>query len=535
MDIRRWAYVPLLIAAIAGVWLAADGRLHADEPSYLYAGHYLSAGQVVAGEVQPSGIPGFTQGRILHALIVKGVMAPFDSGESGFKAMILLHFLLTTTGLVLVARILRDLLPDAGTVGTSVALLAMSPIVLFMVLKTLGDNESLLAALVATIALYRGAKAGSMGLAILAAAALAVSALSKNQMIIMPAGFWAAMCIAPFSGIDRRRFAIYGASCGAGGLLLTVIALEVLDIGLSGYLSSYGDAFVSSVPLIAKVVNFGTEFGLLWILVPFAALSSRRAPLFAFSLWFLFTTIPVILLFPSIEARHLAGNLVATGGLLVLALEAIVKRTATWGRMGSVGKSIAAASGVAILMASNFLVLAISPHRVDLKQLDRMIASLDERYGAGRYAMFTARGYTDFHIIRLLWPAVDVRHAGASAMAVHAKSGSRDSALDAYMGQRHPDSIEELASLDRPLVYMGYQRTFAADNLRTLLNSASRGLGDRLVGRVELVDHMYPPETQWLWDDPNVRLRPVSQIGHYLAFEIMFSTQGTGIDEALIP
>jgi hypothetical protein len=525
MDIRRWAYVPLLIAAIAGAWLAADGRLHADEPSYLYAGHYLSAEQILAGEVQPSGIPGFTQGRILHALIVKGVMAPFGSGESGFTAMILLHLLLTTICLVLVARILQDLLPDAGTVGTSVALLAISPIILFMLLKTLGDNESLLAALVATMAIYRGAKAGSLGLAILAAAALAVSALTKNQMIIMPAGFWAAMCIAPIGGIDRRRFAIYGAICGAAGLLLTVITLELLDIGLSGYLSSYGDAFVSSVPFIAKVVNFGTEFGLLWILVPIALLSSRRGPLLAFGLWFLFTTIPVILLFPSIEARHLAGNFVATGGLLVLALEAVVKRTDTWGRLGSVGKSIAAASGVAILMASNFLVLAISPHRVDLKQLERMIVGLDERYGAGRYVVLTARGYTDFHIIRLLWPAVDVRHVGASAMAVDAKGGPRDSSLDAYMGQRHPDSIEEVATLDRPLVYMGYQRTFAAENLRTILNGASRGLGDRLVGRVELVDHMYPPETQWLWNDPSVRLQPISKIGHYLAFEIMFSAQ----------
>lgn len=528
MRVWSWSFFPLLVAAIAGVWLAADGRLHLDEPSYLYAGHYLSTEQILAGDVQPSGIPRFTQGRILHALIVKGVMAPFGSGDTGFIAMILLHFVLTITSLVLAARILRALLPESRAVAPSVALLAMSPIVLFMSLKTLGDTESLLAALVATMALLRGARSGSIGLAIVAAAALAVSALTKNQMIIMPAGFWAAMCIAPIGGIDRRRFAIYGAACGTAGFALTVVILALLDIGLAGYLASYSDAFVSSVPFIAKVVNFGTEFGLLWALVPFALLTSRRTPLLAFGLWFLFTTIPVLLAFPSIEARHLAGNLVAVGGLFALAIEAIGRRNATWRRLRGTSRGLAATLGVVILMASNFLVLAISPHRVDLKQLAQMIESLDARYGVGRYALLTAKGYSDFHIIRLLWPAVDARDPGTAAMAVNADRGSKEAALDAYMGDRHPETIGELAVLDRPLVYMGYRRTFAAENMRTILNGASSGLGDRLIGGVDLIDHMHMPETRWLWDSPGVRLQPLTRIGHYFAFEVTFSTRTIG-------
>ena len=525
MGIRRWAYVPLLLAAIVGVWLTADGRLHVDEPSYLYEGRYLTTQQILAGEVQPSGIPGFTHGRILHALIVKAVMATFDSGETGFRALLLIHFSLTIASLVLVAGILRDLLPDSRTVGPSVALLAMSPIVLFMALKTLGDNESLLAALIATMALYRGAKSGSIGLAIVAATAISVAALTKNQMIIMPAGFWAAMCLIPIGGIDRRRFAIYGAVCGAAGLLLTIAILELLGIGLAGYLTSYRHALVSTVPFIAKVVNFGTEFGLLWLLAPFALLTSRRRPLLAFGLWFLFATLPVLVVFSSIEARHLVGNIVAVGGLLALALEAIGQRSVAWSRLGNAGKGLVAAAGVGLLMASNALVLAISPHRVDLRQLSEMLSSLDERYGAGRYALFTARGYTDFHIIRLLWPAVYVNYADTPEMSVDTKGGPRDAALDAYMGNRHPETIAQLAALDCPLLYIGYQRTFAAENMRTILNSASRGLGDRLVGGVELVEHLYPPEAQWLWDAPGVRLKPIAQVGHYSAFEIVLSTQ----------
>ena len=49
MRVWRWSFFPLLVAAITGVWLAADGRLRLDEPSFLYAGHYLSTEQILAG------------------------------------------------------------------------------------------------------------------------------------------------------------------------------------------------------------------------------------------------------------------------------------------------------------------------------------------------------------------------------------------------------------------------------------------------------------------------------------------------------
>jgi hypothetical protein len=51
--VRNWAVVPLLIAAILGIWLAADGRVTTDEPSYLYVAEYQDTHQIIASDVQP--------------------------------------------------------------------------------------------------------------------------------------------------------------------------------------------------------------------------------------------------------------------------------------------------------------------------------------------------------------------------------------------------------------------------------------------------------------------------------------------------
>lgn len=531
---RYWLIVPLAIAVIAGIWLAADGRHHPDEPTYLYSGLYQSAEQIIAGQVQPSGIPHFTHGRILHALLVKGVMTMSGSGVNGYRAMIAINLLLIVVALALMFRILRDLLPDVATWPAAAVLLAMSPVILYMSLKTLADNEGLVAALAATYAMLRYARGGSLLLAGVAIVGLSVAALSKNQMVLMPATFWAAMCIVPIAGIHRRRLAIFGAASGFAGILLTVAILEWLGIGLLSYLSSYSALSHSTVPLVAKVVNIGTELGVLWLLLPFAFLTSRRRELRAFGLWFLLAMAPFVFLIKSIEARHVAVNLVAVGGLFALALEVIGSRMHAWGRLTDKSRCAVAVAAVIVIMASNAFMLAIMPHRVDLDQLRAMLATLDGRYGTGRYALLTSVGYTDFQIVRVLWPDVDVRDVGTADIAIDGGFRSRRDALDSFLGDRHHESIKELRALERPLVYLGYGKTFAAENLRAMVSAVSPNLADALLGKVNLPDRLYPPSTRWLWQDPDVRLEPLARVGHYFAFEVRIRPEVTTADPAVV-
>jgi hypothetical protein len=89
--------------------------------------------------------------------------------------------------------------------------------------------------------------------------------------------------------------------------------------------------------------------------------------------------------------------------------------------------------------------------------------------------------------------------------------------------------------IDRPLVLVGFQRTFAAENLRMILNRVSAGLADRLLGHVHLVEHLYTPETQWLWGSAAVRLEPVAKIGHYQAFELSIRRRNEDAGGAAAP
>lgn len=517
--IRNWAIVPLLLAAVAGLCLGADGRITGDEPSYLYVAAYQDVPQIIAGDVQPSGIPGFLQGRVLHLLFIKGAMAIVGASETGLRLLGLIHLALVAVNLLLIGRILRALLPDIAEGRAATLAIGMTPILLYLPFKTLADNEALCSALLATYGLIRVAQGGRAWWAALAAVGLAVTALTKNQMVFLPVSFWIAVSLSPIAAIDRRRLIVFGILSGIASFLLTLAILEGLGISLATYLASYRYPFANVTPLVAKLVNLGTEFGLLWFLLPVALLSRRRRELIVLGSWFLVSISP-FLFFSGVEPRHIAVNIAAAGGLFALSLEVITERLDVWRRLSDAGKSAVSVLAVAVLMASNAFMLAIMPHKVDLGMLRELLGILDERYGADRYVLLTSNGYTDFHLIRVMWPGRDVRDVGTSAMLVNTNYGSRDARLHKYLGDHYFTSVAQLAAMDRPLVFMGFEKTFAAANLRMLLDRVSTGLGDRLMGNVDLVEHLYTPYTRWLWENPRVRLIPVAQAGHYRALAV---------------
>lgn len=519
---RTWAVVPLLIAVILGLWLAADGRVTTDESSYLYVAEYQDARQIIASDVQPSGIPGFVQGRILHVLFVNGVMDLVETGETAVRILQALHLILIVLNLVLIGKILRVLLPDLNERRAATWVVAMTPIILYLSLKTLPDNEALFAALIATWGLVRLAHGGSAAWTAAVAVGLAVAALTKNQMVFLPASFWLAVCLVPFAAIDRRRLVIYGALGGAASFLLTLAILEGLGIGLATYLASYRHPFENESPLLAKIMNTGTELGLVWFVLPVALLSQRRRELLAFLLWALIAMAP-FLFFSGVEPRHVAVNLAAAAGLLALALEVINTRFDAWRRLSTVGKSVAATVAVIVLMASNASFLAIMPHKVDLGQLQTVLKTLDERYGAGRYVLLTTSGYTDFNIIRVLWPERDVRDVSTAVMWVKADDRPRADYLREYLGDRYLENLSDLETVARPLVMIGFEKTFAAANLQAMMNRVAPGMGDRLTGKVDFAQHLYRPYTEWLWRNPEIRLEPVAQVGNYETFEVLIN------------
>jgi hypothetical protein len=523
--VARWALVPLALALLLGLQLAADGRLSGDEPGYLYAAAYQSVPQIIAGEVQPTGIPGFTQGRILHVLFQKGVMTMTRAGPEGFRALQVIHLAIVALNVLLIGATTRRLLPQVAEARAAILIVAMTPIVLYFALKTTADNEALLAALVATWGLlHLASRRGAAGPAAVVIG-LVVAALTKNQMIFVPAAFWIAACLVPIDGMDRRRLALQGAAWGAAAGLVTVALLEALGIGVANYLESYASPFANQTPLVAKVMNLGTEFGLLWVVLPAALASHRRREFGFFALWFFVAMAPFLFL-SGVEPRHVAVNLAATGGLAALALEAILRRWLAWHRIGDVGRAALATAGVLVLMACHAMALAIMPHKVDLRTLNAALSGLDARYGEGKYTLVASNGYADFHVLRVLWPERAVLNAGTSEFAIDTARTSRQALLEAYLGDRHVENVETLERIRGPAVFFGFRRTFAAANLEKMLSAVSPAFAARVLGGVRLDEHLYAGFSAWLWDSPEVRLEPILEAGNYQALEIRIPRRG---------
>ena len=294
--IAAWAIIPLAIAAIAACLLRADGALHWDEPGYLYMGIYRSFAELIAGQVQITGIDDFTQGRILHVLQINALMGLIGSSAGTFWTLVVIHLFLLVGILMLTHRMLRELLPHTAQVTAGTLVAAMSPIVIYMAGKTLADTEALAMATLATWALLRCSRGVSISRVLGAAMAMAYITLTKNDMVFMPAGLCAAVALVPIAGIHRARVVGAGILSAVGAVAISMLALEALGIGIGRYLASYADALERAPPLAAKLMNISTELGVLWALVIAAWLSTRRREAAFLTLWLAFAMSPFVLL-----------------------------------------------------------------------------------------------------------------------------------------------------------------------------------------------------------------------------------------------
>jgi hypothetical protein len=163
------------------------------------------------------------------------------------------------------------------------------------------------------------------------------------------------------------------------------------------------------------------------------------------------------------------------------------------------------------------------PHRIHTGQMRAALDALDDRFGPGEYVLLTATGYTDFHMIRVLWPDVDVRDPSTAETYVHPGGRSREQALEAWYQGRQVESVEALRRLGKPVAWIGYSQTFAAENLHGLLAEMSPALANRVLGQVSLPDRLFAPATQWLWGDPAVEFEPIATIGHYRTYAVQIS------------
>lgn len=518
--IRLKSIAPLIVFVLVWLWMSADGRMHWDEPGYLYSGIYQNSHQILSGDIESSGERNFSAGRILHILTIRTLMVITGNGPSTYAAIVVLYTTLLFGGLYLILKMLRSFLPETDECLYATQLLALSSIVMYLSFKTLPDAAALTAAIAATYGLVRAHRGRTIFWCTIAAVCLSLAALVKAQAAFLVAGYWAAGCLAPVAGLDRRRHCLQGIAAGMGGILLTLGFLHYSGVGIHRFADSYMAALESGLPVSAKLFNIFTELSVLWILVTLSFLSHRRRELAFMWIWFFVSTGPFLFLITNIEARHLSVNLVAVGGLFALALEALNRRICAWQRWPGWRKQGMSALGIILLMGSNWLTLFIMPHEVDTRQMARMLAELDHRYGPGDYMILTPWGYTNFHLLRVLWPQIDARNISMSGMALNPDLADKQEVIADYHHRQCYSRIDDLPLNGKPLVFMSYLHTFGAENLRAVLQFISPELMQWVMGDLRLVDHLYTTESKWLWDSPAIKMVTIERVGHYLCFEI---------------
>jgi hypothetical protein len=517
---RPWVIACLFAFVLLWLWMSADGRMHWDEPGYLYFGTYQNYHQILSGDVQATGELDFSAGRILHLLIIRSVMLIAGNGPITYALLSILNTAMLCGSLYLVLKMTHLFLPKTDEYRFAALLLAGSSIVMYLAFKTLPDTAALTAAIVATYSLVRARHGGEKIWFAIAATCLSLASLIKAQAAFLVLGYWVAGCLVPVAGMDRRRHCFQGVAAGMSGILLTFGFLHFSGLGIQRFINSYMAALDSGLPVTAKLFNIFTELNVLWILLAVSFLSHRRRELAFMWIWFIVSTAPFLLI-TNIEARHLSTNLVAVGGLFALALEALSRRNRAWQRCSDWRRLGLSVLGVILVMSCSWLTLFTMPHEVDMRQMNRMLSSLDQRYGAGKYSILTTTGYTDFHLLRVLWPRVDTYNVNLSAFAVNTVSADRQQALYAYHRGKCYSHLDELPLDGKPLVLVCYLYTFGAENLKAALQFISPELEHWVMGGVPLVNHLYTEGSKWLWDSPYIKMVPINRVGHYLAFEIV--------------
>jgi hypothetical protein len=506
----------LLLALLVLAWTCWDGRLHWDEPGYLYTGTYLSVPEIIAGNFQPSQIDGFSVSRLLHVLFVKAVTTAVGPGLLALGLVIGSYALLLMATALLGYLILRHWIADRRILQPAVLIACFSPMFVYLLFKTTPDIPSLFFSTLASLALLRSLTGRALPWLAITAVALLGVGLTKHVMAWQYVAFVVATAL--FGGLDvrLRKLATHVLGSGIAALGLFMLVLAAAGIPLGHFLYFLGVASQAGEPLIAKLLHIGMSLGLLWLCVPLALFARDRRLVVFFIAWLALAIVPLILVLPRIEIRYLMTGFVPLAGIVFLALQTLAAWLDPWLRRRPRTAGITAALVAAILVLSSQAAQLLTAHEVRMDQLHALIGQLEERADGRPYAVLTPWAYTDFHYLRVAYPDLPVYNVS-----------SKDASIDDsdFYGPRRIDDLAALSALPERLFYLGFDEAFPVHNIAELAGWLPPALEQPIKAKLDtfsLVEHL---KTSWMWDDPAVSLVESGGLGHYRIFEVQLQIE----------
>lgn len=510
----------VLVGLALWLLLALDGRHHPDESLYLYMAAYSSIGEILDPALAPA--YSFYISRILHLLIARSFFALLGPGEAPVLTIAAVYALFVLAATLLAAATIGRLVTWRPEMVLAWPILATSPIVVWLVGKTLPESPALLATSVALYAFVRGLEAREAGRALpwlaLASLALVALALTRNILIVAPATLGVTLLLFGGWRFPPARVLARGAVVAILASTLLLPALALLGIELWAYFWVYGLASEEYSPIIVRLHVGLMAGGPMLLAVPLAFLHRPRSEPAFLLVWFGLASAATYALLADLETRYLLANLVPLLGLGCLAVGALVPRLelrASPLRMATAGLVLTA------IALSGRLVQPVMEHEVESDQLATVLYRLDHHYGGSQgYSLLTAWHHTNYHYLRVVHP--DLR--------IHSVERTRDRQSVTELDEKdrffYGDAIvldfDALALIPRPWLYVGFEANPAIANFRWLaeqlpietLRHRARSVVDRVAKRRHFHD-------TWVWHDPRLRVVPIFEHGHYRVAELV--------------
>ena len=525
MNTTTFTRVVVIGATVLFFVLATDGRLHWDEPAYLYSGAFLSTHEILSGGYQPSGIDSFYISRVLHVLLIHGITQLTGPGMVGFYAVILTYFAMLLLTLIMAYRLLK-LLQDSDPTDSSglklaVAVACFSPIFLYLSFKTLPEIPALLFVVLASYALLKAMLGHPLIWLSLSALCLAATALTKNTMIILYVSLVLSMLVCQLGSFRPLRLILYSTLSGCGSLILFFGFLQATGISLDQYFGYVDQLLKLNDSFVQRFIEGAMELGS-YALFLILAISAFRSTLARFYIvWFLIATLPILLFFGRTEARYLAANVIPLIGIIAIGLRVGVDYLL---RFQPMVRITAAAVVVVFLVTSDWLTLKFMEHEVNYHDIKKAVNRLDNDYQEkDNYTILTPWAYTDFHILRFMYPDhriysvrdYDLDRPKRPAEYVENLKKMQQQYIKPYLMA----SPQQLHLLDNtPVIYFGFIENFSIENIQRLFKKLSAKRALAKFNAMSLNNHL---TVSWLWYDPDFELQPFFESGHYKIFRVI--------------
>jgi hypothetical protein len=509
---------PTVLLLIIAFWLVIglDGRLHWDEPQYLYTGVFFSFEEIVAGDFNPSGIDGFTVSRIAHVVLVKVLAELFGSGGHLIAILMLLYTAFLVIFWWVTYLILRDLeLPAAGA-GFAALVVAFSPVSLYLAYKTLPDVPALMWSSLAVLAGIRSVQGRGWIWIPIGAVAIATAIFTKYILVWTFAAFALAVLVPGHVSMPRNKSLPIFLAMGASSILLVALVHTAAGLQLSDFLAFLSVARDTSDPVAAKILHILVALGILLIALPITAFHHDKDLTRFFLMWLAIATLPFLLVVPRLESRYLAPGLIPLAGLTLLALD-VLRRRLPPALARPRSEVLIAGLLVFTVALSSRSVQALTEHEVEMYSMHRLLGRLDAAFGPGAYAVVTPWEYSTFLYLRLAYPnravynAFDPRLVGRPDWAVAQKRY-----FDGYILRY----VDQLRAISKPVVYIGFPEAMPIANLRAWAALAPGPIREAVLDKLDSLGALKHISLSWMWDSPALSFAPVDQVGNYVAYRV---------------